>query len=149
LPMIYNEKPRVILLGLPGEKKESIIVRQIGDFGIGEGELMDFIEEFLLSDNDDFYSMYSNDNRKNCFHNMLSFTLFPIRYNEDKTLERIEKWLNRPSNNEESQNLAKARAIYYQIEKKVDKVLIRKIIILAILASIASLLQTLRLRGLL
>ncbi|MCQ9120502.1 hypothetical protein BKG95_09750 [Rodentibacter pneumotropicus] len=149
LPMIYNEKPRVILLGLPAEKKESIIVRQIGSAGIREGELMDFIEDFLLSENEDFYSIYSPIKSKNCFYNLLSFTLFPISYNEAKTLERTEKWLNKPSNNEESQNFAKAKAIYHQIEKKVDKALIRKIILVVIMTGIASLIQTLRLRGLL
>ncbi|OOF41908.1 hypothetical protein BKK49_04130 [Rodentibacter rarus] len=146
LPMMYSEKPRMILLGLPAEKKESIIVRQIGNGGIGEGELMNFIEDFLLSENNDFYSIYSPIKSK---YNMLSFTLFPISYHEDKTLERIEKWLNKPSNNEESQNFAKAKAIYYQIEKKVDKALTRKIIIVTIMSGIGSLIQTLRLRGLL
>lgn len=146
LPMMYSEKPRMILLGLPAEKKESIIVRQIGNGGIGEGELMNFIEDFLLSENDNFYSIYSLIKSK---YNMLSFTLFPISYHEDKTLERIEKWLNKPSNNEESQNFAKAKAIYYQIEKKVDKALTRKIIIVTIMIGIGSLIQTLRLRGLL
>lgn len=123
LPVEYDKDAGGLLLGLLNEKGEPDLVEPIGAYILEAKKIETFIQDFLLSKNNDFYNKYYYVKNESVCFKLISMSLFSLRYPEKKTEQHIQNWLNKYGSNlaSEADREEEKVLLFSQLQKKIQR----------------------------